>query len=389
MSLKNTLNKLKKNTNNSFVYNVNNSWYSFKEFFNKHSTLKYCLKRIFISLICLFFGFSIIFILIRKTTNDDAFLPAAADKFGWTNEQKIEYLKNRLSPIGLYGSIWSQLWHFWYNILPFIPKKVPYDFIVNPVNGVIISEQFETKFVYFGITISNVISPGQDVGTMFKNAIPYSFAFGALTIAISYIIGVPLGIYAAMKKNKISGSFLNGLSLFIYSIPTVIIVLFLFIIPVAIFSQSKVFFSGSFWSKFWPEMTMCVLFMPIITIMTRRYFVEELNNEYVRYAFAKGVSNNKVFFKHIFRNTSTVIIRDIPRDLGLAIFGFSMITESQWKIPGVGSLAIKALTPGDTDPLTILAFVVLAGVTITITTLLSDLIMVLLDPRIKLGRSKN
>jgi len=122
--------------------------------------------------------------------------------------------------------------------------------------------------------------------------------------------------------------------------------------------------------------------------MTRRYFVEELNNEYVRYAFAKGVSNKKVFFKHIFRNTSTVIIRDIPRDLGLAIFGFSMITESQWKIPGVGSLVVKALTPGNTDPLTILAFVVLTGVTVTITTLLSDLILVWLDPRIKLERNK-
>jgi len=122
--------------------------------------------------------------------------------------------------------------------------------------------------------------------------------------------------------------------------------------------------------------------------MTRRYFVEELNQEYVRFAYAKGVSNNSVFFKHIFRNTSTVIIRDIPRDLGLAIFGFSMITESQWKIPGVGSLVVKALTPGSTDPFTILAFVVLAGVTVIGTTLISDLILVGLDPRIKLGRRK-
>jgi len=328
------------------------------------------------------------FILIRKTTSDTAFLPEAANKFNWTTEQQENYLKNRLEPIGLWGSIWTQLWHFWYNILPFIPKRVPENVIVDPTTGMIVSEQFQIKFVYFGITISNVMNAGQDVGTMIGNAIPYSFAFGSLAIAISYVIGVPLGIYSAMRKNKISGSLLNGMALFVYSIPTVIIVLFLFMVPVAVFSQSKIFISGSFWSKFWPEMTMCVLFMPIITIMTRRYFVEELNNEYVRYAFAKGVSNNKVFFKHIFRNTSVVIIRDIPINLGLAIFGFSMITESQWCIPGVGSLAIKALTPGDTDPLTILAFVVLAGTTFTITTLLADLTMVSLDPRIKLERRK-
>jgi len=388
MSLKNTLTKLKKNTNNGFAYGLSNSWYSFRDFFNRHLTLKYCLKRIFISLICLFIGFSIIFLLIRKTTNDEAFLPAAAEKLGWTNEQKANYLKNRLEPMGLYGSLWSQLWHFWYNILPFIPKQIPVNVRIDEWTGNIISEQYITTFVYFGTTISNVINAGQDVGTMFANAIPYSFAFGVLTIAISYMIGVPLGIYCAMKKSKVSGNFINGVALFIYSIPAVIIVLFLFIIPVAVFGQSKVFFSGSFWSKFWPELTMCVLFMPVITIMTRRYFIEELNNEYVRFAIAKGVSNNKVFFKHIFRNTSIVIIKDIPRDLGLAIFGFSMITETQWNIPGVGSLAIRALTPGDTDPLTILAFVVLAGVTITITSLLSDLILVGLDPRIKLERRR-
>jgi oligopeptide transport system permease protein len=74
---------------------------------------------------------------------------------------------------------------------------------------------------------------------------------------------------------------------------------------------------------------MILLFTPIVIIMSRRYFMEEATNEYARFALSKGVSENKVYAKHISRNALTFIIKDIPKDLALSIFGFSMITETQ------------------------------------------------------------
>jgi ABC-type dipeptide/oligopeptide/nickel transport system permease component len=63
--------------------------------------------------------------------------------------------------------------------------------------------------------------------------------------------------------------------------------------------------------------------------MTRKYFIEEKEKEYVVFAYSKGLTTSSIFFKHIFRNTCVVILRTLPIDLGLAIFGFSVITETQ------------------------------------------------------------
>lgn len=377
--------KIKNNTNNVVLFNIKKYHFTTLNFFNKHAILTYSLKRILLSLAALFVGISIIFLLVRSTTDTNSFLPEAANKYNWSDEQCQTYLKNRLTPIGLYGPIWDQLWHFWYNIIPIIPKEIPTNIKFDERTGQIISVSYQTYFVYFGVTTSSIVGPNQNINDLFNQRIGYSFIFGIIAIAISYLVGIPLGILSAMKKHNMSGNFINTLFLFLYSIPTVILVLGLYVLPVVGLEQSKLFISGSFWSKFWPELTMCILFIPVIVILTRRYFVEELNNEYVNFAITKGVSKNKLFFKHIFRNTSVVLIRTLPMDIGLAVFGFSMISETQWNIPGIGSLIVDALTPGATDPLTILAYVVLSGATVTITSLLSDLLMIKLDPRIKLG----
>jgi oligopeptide transport system permease protein len=72
-----------------------------------------------------------------------------------------------------------------------------------------------------------------------------------------------------------------------------------------------------------------VLFVPVNLIMVRRYFVEESYSEYVRFAMAKGVSENNLYFKHIFRNTSAVILRSLPMEIAGAIFGASLVVETQ------------------------------------------------------------
>jgi oligopeptide transport system permease protein len=106
---------------------------------------------------------------------------------------------------------------------------------------------YETRFIYFGVTMTNVLgSQNLDVSSEFETAMPYSFTYGLITITISYLLGVPLGILAAIKNKKISGKLMNSVSLFIYSLPSVIIIMFFFLLPVGFFSQSSLFFSESF-----------------------------------------------------------------------------------------------------------------------------------------------
>jgi oligopeptide transport system permease protein len=85
---------------------------------------------------------------------------------------------------------------------------------------------------------------------LFAEGIPYSFAFGIIAVVLSYAISLPLGIYSAMKKQNVSGKVINATTILIYCLPTVIVTLVLFIIPVIGLSESRMFLSGSFWSKF-------------------------------------------------------------------------------------------------------------------------------------------
>jgi ABC-type dipeptide/oligopeptide/nickel transport system permease component len=89
-----------------------------------------------------------------------------------------------------------------------------------------------------------------DVAKLFNDAIPYSFVYGIIVIAFSYFVGIPLGIIAAIKSKKMLGKAVNSLSLFIYSIPSVIIIMIIFVIPVGFFHQSSLFASDSFFPKF-------------------------------------------------------------------------------------------------------------------------------------------
>ncbi|MDR2568481.1 MAG: ABC transporter permease [Mycoplasmataceae bacterium] len=381
--------RIKETKTNVFVYGTLTGLSAVKRFFARHTTLSYSLKRISIGLACLFVGLSIVFLLVRWQTDTDAFLPAVSQKFNWTPEQNQMYLKAKLEPLGLWGSLWDQLWKYWYNIFPLIPKTIPDHVVFNERTGDIISSTYKTYFVYLGISVSKAVGQDYPVNKLFAEGIPYSFAFGIIAVVLSYAISLPLGIYSAMKKQNVSGKVINATTILIYCLPTVIVTLVLFIIPVIGLSESRMFLSGSFWSKFWPELTLVVLFVPVNLIMVRRYFVEESYSEYVRFAMAKGVSENNLYFKHIFRNTSAVILRSLPMEIAGAIFGASLVVETQWGIPGIGNLVANSLSVDSTDPLVIVAYITLSGVTTTFAALFSDLLMVALDPRVKLKGGKH
>jgi peptide/nickel transport system permease protein/oligopeptide transport system permease protein len=111
--------------------------------------------------------------------------------------------------------------------------------------------------------------------------------------------------------------------------------------------------------------------------------VDELNKDYVRLARAKGVSEGKIMFKHVFKNAFVPMVQYIPTSFLNTVIG-SIYVESLYSINGMGGLLVKAVQQSDNN--LIQAIVLLYATVGIIGLLLGDLLMVFIDPRIKLSK---
>ena len=118
---------------------------------------------------------------------------------------------------------------------------------------------------------------------------------------------------------------------------------------------------------------------------TRRYVVDQLNRDYVKFARAKGVSERRITFGHMLRNALVPMAQNLPANILLTISG-SIYIESLYSIPGMGNLLLSAISRQD-NPL-VQALVLIYSSLGIFGLLLGDLLMVLCDPRIKLVRGK-
>ena len=116
---------------------------------------------------------------------------------------------------------------------------------------------------------------------------------------------------------------------------------------------------------------------------TRTNMLEVLNSDYIRTARAKGLSENKVIYRHAFRNTmiplATLLAGILP-----SLFGGMMITEQVFGIDGIGRLAYQALREGDIP--FVMGYNMFLAILTVIGTLLSDIMYSIVDPRVKLGK---
>lgn len=358
------------------------------KFFANRPLIGYTFRRIVYGLITLLIAIIVLFLLVRLVTDDLQYMPNGYQNWGLNDQQKAELLENRLKMFGVYGPLGQQLGTYLKNIFPLIPKHVVISEWYEPLgNGEYIRHAVEsTRWVYLGISSSGSISDeGSDIMTLFNKAIPYSFAFGSVSVIVSYLIGVPLGIQAAKKKGKPSDALVNGVSIGLIAIPGVVIVIGIYLISVSLFGNSGMFSSGSFWTKFWPVIVLLLMMTPTTIILTRRYVVDEMTSDYTRFALAKGMSNSKVYYFHIFRNAGIRIIKQFPLDLAVTLFGASILTEQQWGIPGMGRYIVSAVS-GQKDSFVILGYVSFAAFITIFSSLISDLLMVWLDPRVKLTK---
>jgi oligopeptide transport system permease protein len=126
------------------------------------------------------------------------------------------------------------------------------------------------------------------------------------------------------------------------------------------------------------------MIFPAIVIRTRRFVFDEMSNEYVRFYQACGLSNSKIFYKYIFRVAGVKIIRDIPLDLIIALFGASILTENQWGIPGMGKYINDAFSDNKKDIYFVMGYATLVATFTIFSKIIADIIAALLDKRLVL-----
>lgn len=111
----------------------------------------------------------------------------------------------------------------------------------------------------------------------------------------------------------------------------------------------------------------------------RRYMVDQMNSDYVKFARAEGLSEREIFTKHIFKNAAIPIAHGVPGVITGALSG-AIIMEQVYTIPGVGGLLVQAI--GAYDNAVIVGVALFYGILFIISTILGDILMAVMDPRI-------
>ncbi|SYV96527.1 oligopeptide transporter permease, partial [Mycoplasma putrefaciens] len=161
-----------------------------------------------------------------------------------------------MKKFGVYGPFLEQVLNYLKNITPFIPKYilVNAEYALDQATNKVIESNiiYQTRFVYLGVVSSpSIAEESSDVLELFRKAMPYSFVFGSIAILIANFLGIVIGIQQAKKKNRAFDGIVSTASAALIALPTLVIVLAVFIFSVSILGNSGLYNSGSFATRFW------------------------------------------------------------------------------------------------------------------------------------------
>ena len=208
----------------------------------------------------------------------------------------------------------------------------------------------------------------------------YSFVVSIFGSIFSYLLGLPLGVLLAKNKDTWIDQLGSAYNVFMIAVPSLS---YYFMIKAL---GSKLGLPTSF-SLDNPSVLMYL--MPVVTIVLagiagqmkwmRRYMVDQMNSDYVKFARAEGLSEREIYSKYIFKNAAIPIVHGIPGMFVGAISG-SIIMERVYIIPGVGGLFLQSISSYDNG--VIVGLAVFYGLLSILSTILGDILMAIMDPRI-------
>ena len=227
--------------------------------------------------------------------------------------------------------------------------------------------------------------------------LPVSISLGLWTTLLAYFISIPLGIRKAVNDGSKFDTWTSGAIIVGYAIPG-----FLFAILLLVLFSGGSFFKifpirgltsdnwenlslfGKVLDYFWhislPVIASSIAGFATLTLLTKNSFLDEINKQYVLTAKAKGLSEKKVLYNHIFRNAMLIVIAGFPGAFLSVFFGASLIIETIFSLDGLGRMGFEATVARDYP--VIFATLYVFGLIGLLIGILSDLMYVWVDPRI-------
>lgn len=242
----------------------------------------------------------------------------------------------------------------------------------------------------FGTSVK--VRPGLDVFEILSIRIPPTVVLNIFSLLISIPLGIIVGTWAALKRNKMTDNILSFLIVICISVPSFVFAsllqyCFTYLWPIfpTLYDSQATTFGGQLYSMILPIIALALGPIASIARYLRGELIETLSSEYLLLARTKGLTRTEATVKHAFRNSLVPIANTIiPMITG--IMGGSLVVEKMFAVPGMGGLLIDSILAGD-HFLTVALLIFYSAISL-FTILVVDISYGIIDPRIRVGGGK-
>lgn len=223
-------------------------------------------------------------------------------------------------------------------------------------------------------------SSSRTVNDIFRENLPISFQLGVSALVIAMCIGIPLGVMAALKRNTVYDYAGMGVAIFGVSVPVIITAPLLQYIFGVQLRAVPVSGWGSFQHMILPALALGFTQSALLARLTRASLLQVMNEDYIRTARAKGVSERMVVIRHALKNGMIPVITVIGPLFAALVTG-TFVVETIFGIPGMGRFFVTSVTGRDYP--VIMGTILLYAIFLVLANLIVDLIYAWVDPRIR------
>ncbi|MET3383417.1 MULTISPECIES: ABC transporter permease [Variovorax] len=283
-------------------------------------------------------------------------------------DAKPEQIRELRAALGLDQPFFVQFWHF----------------LVNAAQG------------EFGLSLRQ----GAKVSRLIGERFPATLELALVAAVLALFIGIPMGVYTALRRGTFMSQVFMTVSLLGVSLPTFLIgILLILVFAVTLgwfpsFGRGETvklgwWTSGLFSADGWqhivlPAVTLAIFQLTLIMRLVRAEMLEVLRTDYIKFARARGLTNRAIHFGHALKNTLVPVMTITGLQLG-GLIAFAIITESVFQWPGMGLLFIQAVTFADIPVMA--AYLCLIALIFVVINLVVDLLYFVVDPRLRVGKA--
>lgn len=247
----------------------------------------------------------------------------------------------------------------------------------------------------FGLSLRQ----GTKVSRLIAERLPATLELAFVAAMLALVLGIPMGVYAALRRGSFLSQVFMTISLLGVSLPTFLIGIMLILLFAVTLGWFPSFGRGDvaqlgWWSsslltlKGWhhvmlPATTLAVFQLTLIMRLVRAEMLEVLRTDYIKFARARGLSSRAIHFGHALKNTLVPVMTITGLQLG-GLIAFAIITETVFQWPGMGLLFIQAVTFADIPVMA--AYLCLIALIFVVINLVVDLLYFAVDPRLRVGQ---